>query len=147
MKTAFSDLHRFAPYVLIMPSLFYLAAAASADEVRLKNGGHLIGIALEGDSHVTVDLPTGTIVLPKAEVEAIVPGHTLLHEYEERYAEAKEKGIAAAYLDLAHWARRSGITRDSETLPRLALRVEPGNTEAHCLLGQVWSQGRWTSVQ
>jgi hypothetical protein len=126
-------------------AILFGTQAASADEVRLKSGGHLIGIAREGATGITVELPYGTVVLPRDKVAFILPGRTALHEYEERSARAARQGDAADYFELALWARRSGITRDVTALLSRVLEIDPRHEEAHRLLGHVFTAGRWLS--
>jgi hypothetical protein len=50
-----------------------LAGLATADEVRLRNGGTLKGTAREESGNVVIDTELGTVTLAATEVEAILP--------------------------------------------------------------------------
>jgi hypothetical protein len=68
-----------------------MAGAASADTIKLKNGGTLEGVVLkEGDGAVVVRLKYATVTLDKTDVEAIERGKV-------------EAAPAAAAVRLARW--------------------------------------------
>ena len=62
--------------------LFLLFGAnALADQVHLKSGGTLLGIAREEGDRIVVELKIGTAVFPKSAVSRIVLGHMVaIHE-------------------------------------------------------------------
>ncbi len=60
-------------YSLTIGFLLGLAALATADEVKLKNGGTLKGTAREEAGNVVVETGHGSVTVPASEVDDILP--------------------------------------------------------------------------
>ena len=130
-------------YLAVVTFVLGLALNATADEVRLANGGKLEGIARQEGDRVIVEVKTGTISLPRSEVAGIVRGRTLLHEYRERHARVRDSEEASDVYDLALWAKVKGLSRHVAPLARRILKLDPDHREARGLLGFVRYGGRW----
>ncbi len=131
--------------ILAVAALAALAGAAQADEVVLRNGQKLVGIAREEGDKIMVELPLGTVGFAKADVVSITPGRTILHEYRDKADAIKESKDAKDYLALAKWARESGLKRYEAANLEAALRIDPNNESAHRALGHVFHKGKWMS--
>ncbi|MBI4564370.1 MAG: hypothetical protein HY716_06725 [Planctomycetes bacterium] len=128
---------------LLLLAFLTPSLAARADEVRLKNGGHIVGIAEVRGDQVTVEMPFGTATIPKTEVLEITPGRTILHEYREKYAKMSESGDATGFYELALWAEREGVSRHWKPLLQRVLALDPDHAGARGRLGYVLHDGRW----
>lgn len=120
-----------------------LAGVASADEVHLRNGNRLVGLArIEGD-RVVIELKIGTVSVPRSEVDRIEPGRCIQHDYFERLAGAESSGRAETFFALAEWAKAEGLTRYVGGLCERVLAIEPDHAGARRALGYVRHEGRW----
>lgn len=124
-------------------ALLFLAGAAWADEVFLRNGGKLEGVARRNGDRVVVEMRAGTVTLRTTDVVEIVTGETPLHEYQQRLARVQSNPGASAYFDLALWAKSQGLARYVNGLLERVIALEPGHEGARKLLGQVFHEGRW----
>ena len=115
----------------------------AADEVQLKNGNKLVGIAREEGDRVVVEVGAGTVTLWRSEVERIVVTKTALHEYQERLQRIAKSTQAADFVDLAVWARENGVPRYSVPLLERAIALEPDHKAAREMLGHAFLNGRW----
>jgi len=121
-----------------------LASAAIADEVLLKNGRTIVGIAHEDGGRVVVETRLGDIGFPKADVESIIPGTTPLHEYQERLSALDNTcATPADIFGLASWAREQGLVRYVHGLLQRTIEADPDHAEARRLLGFVRYEDRW----
>lgn len=118
-------------------ALFLLAGVARADEVFLKNGGRLEGIARSDGDRVIVEMKAGSVTLRAADVAEVVRRTTPLDEYAARLARVQSNPNARAYFDLALWAKSQGLSRYVSGLLERAIALEPGHEGARKLLGQV----------
>jgi len=101
--------------------------AASADSVYLKNGQSFEGVeaTVSGD-HVRIELPIGSMRLALAQVERIDESDSTLGEYRSREARLRREGAgAAAWLELALWARAAAFDRGVEKAALVAARLDP----------------------
>lgn len=127
----------------VLTALLTLGGTAIADEIRLTNGGRLSGMAREEGDRVVVEMAAGTVILQRADVVAVTPGRTLLHEYEERLERAEANGDPSALFDLATWARDNELFRYVSPLLTRVVAAVPDHAEAHLLLGHVLYGGKW----
>ncbi|MBI4565607.1 MAG: hypothetical protein HY716_13010 [Planctomycetes bacterium] len=130
-------------YAVSLSILAILAGPAVADEVKLRTGGSIVGIAREEGDRVVVELPIGTIAVPRSDVIEIIPGRTLLHAYEEKFAEIQDRRDPEAFYRLAQWAKTNGISRHVEPLLQHVLSLDPDHEGAREDLGFVRDDGRW----
>lgn len=124
-------------------ALLFLAGAAWADEVFLRNGGKLEGVARQDGDRVIVEMKAGTVTLRATDVAEIVNGETPLHAYQQRFARVQANPSASAYFELALWARSNGLGRYVTGLLESVVALEPEHAAARKLLGQVFHEGRW----
>lgn len=137
-------MNRFAAIVLILPAI---ASTAFADEVQLRSGGKIVGIAREEKDHVVVETGYGTVAFPADQVMSITKGQTPLHAWPVRYAEIEKSRDARDFLKLAAWAKENDLPKFVLGLMRRALELDPENAEAREALGFVRHQGQWLTVQ
>ena len=71
---------------------------AFADQIKLKSGGVLVGLAREEGDRVLVELPTGVIGFDKADVEEIIRSRTVMHDYRDFLAGAEKANTAPAFF-------------------------------------------------
>jgi hypothetical protein len=120
-----------------------LSIAAYCDEILLTNGRTLVGISREESGRVIVEMNFGTVGIPRAEVQSIVPGRTLLHDYQD-YASALDIcPDASSLFDLALWAKAHGLTRYVDGLLQRTIALDPEHEQARKMLGFVCYQGSW----
>lgn len=124
-------------------AFLFLVGVARADEVFLKNGGKLEGIARHEGERVVVEMNTGSVTLRATEVAEIVSKGTPLHEYQARLARVQSNPSAGAYFELALWAKSKDLSRYVTGLLERVIALEPGHEGARELLGQVFQAGRW----
>lgn len=134
-------------YASVMALVLLASLCARADEIRLKNGGKLVGVAREEGDRVIVELGSGTARLPKSDVAEIVPGRTALHEYQVKLRELGEDASAEAVFRLAVWARGEKLSRYVTALLERVITLDPDHRGARELLGYVQHDGRWLPKQ
>ena len=122
-----------------------LTTVALADEVMLKNGRTLVGIARTEGPRVVVETRLGDIGFPKEEVRSIVPGQTPIHEYQERLQALGDSPQAADTFALAMWAHDQGLVRYVNGLLQKTIDLEPNHAEARKLLGFVKYGDCWVT--
>lgn len=127
----------------VLTALLTASGSAAADEVRLANGGRLSGMVREAGDHVVVRMAAGDAILQRADVVAVIPGWTLLHEYEEKLESAEATGAPSALFELAVWARDNGLFRYVPPLLARVVVAVPDHAEAHRLLGHFPHEGKW----
>lgn len=95
-----------------MAAFLLLASAASADEVSLKSGGKVEGIAKKEGDKVIVETLAGTTTLDASQVVHINTAHTATIEvYYEKAKGIESSGKAIDFLELAIWCKANGATR------------------------------------
>ncbi len=114
-----------------------------ADEVHLKNGNKLEGIAREEGDRVIVELGAGNVTLWSSEVEKIVVTKSPLHEYQERLQKIEKSTTADDFVALALWARANGMPRYAVPLLEKAITLDPDHPAARGMLGYVFLDSRW----
>jgi hypothetical protein len=102
--------------------LLALAAAASADDIVLKNGATLSGIIRrETPEAVTLDIPQGTIRIERHQIRSIERSEdTPLHEFRARAADTADH-----HWDLADWCVGNGLSCELRPLIVQALKLDP----------------------
>lgn len=108
-----------------------------ADDVRLKNGNTLVGLAREEGSQIVLEVPSDTVTLWKSDVESIVPGRTLLHEYHEKLKAIEASKDAGDYYTLALWCRDRGLPGYVGRVLRKTVALDPDHKEARALLASL----------
>ncbi|HTF56605.1 MAG TPA: hypothetical protein VK661_05155 [Planctomycetota bacterium] len=120
-----------------------IPSIASADEIQLRSGGKIVGIAREEKDRVVVETGYGTVAFPSDQVMSITKGQTPLHAWPTRYAEIQKSRDARDFLKLAAWARENDLPKYVGGLMRRAFELDPENAEAREALGFVRHRGRW----
>jgi hypothetical protein len=129
--------------------LWVLAAgAALADEVQLANGARITGIvSRKTASEVVVEVGAGTLTFRSAEVSAINPGRTPLHEFKERREALRGSGSAEDRHALAAWAKEQGLHRHVAGLCYEAIELDPEHAGARSLLRHEKRDGKWLTFE
>jgi hypothetical protein len=116
-------------------ALAMMAGAASADEIYLRSGGHLSGVIVrESASSVEIEIGAGVVTIPRALIQNIVQGPSALAAYQAR-ARALSPNDVAGWLELAEYARTSGLTGQARDAYRRVLVLDPNNAVARHGLG------------
>jgi hypothetical protein len=124
--------------VALAPSL------ARADSVHLKGGRVLEGAAsVEGDK-VAIELESGRVSVPLAEVERIERATPALERAEQR-ERALAPGDAAGLLKLADFCREHDLLGRERALLERILTIAPEHAEARRRLGFVRTSEGWTT--
>jgi hypothetical protein len=90
-----------------------LAAAASADEITLKDGRVLKGDVTSDDGKVVkIELRKGSVTVDKTDVVSIVEKPTAEQEYEARKAKL-DVGNARAHLELGTWCAKNDLPEEA----------------------------------
>ena len=112
--------------------LLLLAAAVAlplrADTVRLKNGRAYEGVIAERvPQGVRVQLAFGHIVIPAEQVAAIEKSPSALATYLQRKAalQARPSANAAAWLELAFWAKTNDLPSAAREAALVAAEIDP----------------------
>jgi hypothetical protein len=104
---------------LLGPVLLLCAGALLADDVRLHNGKTFEGVVVaERDGTLDLQVPGGTISIPRTSVREIVASDSPYTEYLNRAAELRRIGAGASrWVELARWAS----ARQMDTAAREAI--------------------------
>lgn len=124
-----------------------LAGAAWADEVTLRSGRKIVGIAREEGDRIIVEMPLGTVGFPKDDVVSITPGRTLLHDYRDKAEAVRDTKDAKDFYALAKWARENGLTRYVNPNLQKCLELDPNHEWARRELGYVLHNGKWMTQE
>lgn len=133
-------------FALIALALAAGSGAAAADEVVLRNGQKLAGIAREEGKQVVVEIGAGTVSFPRDQVVSITPGPTPLHEYRDRYEAIRNSPKAQDFYELAKWARERGVSRYVRPLLQRTLELDPNHEWARRDLGFTRHEGKWLTA-
>lgn len=137
MKTLILAASGSAFLAIVMP------ARAFADDVYLTNGGIISGIVRSESDWSYVEVPSGAVSLPSAQVSRVERARHDLHDYyERRVALGESKDTNAIYL-LAAWCKSNGLSRFTVELSRRILALEAEHDGARALLGHQKRDGRW----
>ncbi len=123
--------------------LLLLCASVSADEVRLKGGGKVVGIATEKDGKVIVEVGIGKVAFPKDEVLSIKSGRTPLHEYRDRAAKIGRDATAGEHYELAVWAGERRLGLHERRHLKKTIELDPDHEGARRALGFQLYKGKW----
>lgn len=104
------------------------AAPTLADDVHLVNGAVFEDVSTERtDTHVLIEMPIGRLRLPNEQVDRIVDGDSPIATYRRRSNAllSNPSSGAGAFLDLARWAVRQGLTGQARQAALIAARFDP----------------------
>jgi hypothetical protein len=130
--------------LFLLPVLLF-AAAASADEVHLKDGGKLVGDATKVGDEYVVETPHGRSRVKASEVALVVEGRTAWDDYADKLKAASDDD-AAAQLALGDWCRDAGLASNAKKHWTRAVAIDPDQAEARKRLGFVRHDDRWLTV-
>jgi hypothetical protein len=117
-----TEMRRLVPAVLLL-----LPALARADEVRLKNGKVFEGvIAVERGDVIEVQIPGGSLSLPRSSVREVVHSASPYGDYLQRAEALRKRDAGAAdWLALARWTRRQGLDSAAREAALAAAAQDP----------------------
>ena len=121
------------------------ASPVRADDVHLTNGGMISGIVRSESDWITIEVASGTVSIPSAQVVRVERTRHVLHDYYDRLAPIEKGKDPEALYKLAAWCREKGLSRSSIDLSKRVLALDPANEGAHALLGHQKRDGRWLS--
>lgn len=125
-----------------------LGSAALADEVQLKNGGVIKGIAREEPGKVQVDTGVGTLTIPADDVCFVRQEDSgPLREYGERVAALGRNPTASAVFETALWTKEQHLSQFTSTLLYWTLALDPDHAQARQMLDFVREGDRWIPRQ
>ncbi|MCB1055715.1 MAG: hypothetical protein KDD11_09415 [Acidobacteria bacterium] len=136
---------------ILFVSLALLGAVAtlpaSADVVKLKNGGDLEGKVRDtGDGQVEVVLPYGSITFGADMVASVEPSATLDEEVARRLHELEPDDAQGLY-ELAQWCRDHDAYTLASRLLEEVLAIDPDHAEARRALGYLRVDGQWLTEE
>lgn len=131
----------------LLPCVVALAllAAASADEVYLKNGSVIEGDVSERGERVEIATGGGVMTIERSQVERIVRKQSRADDYALRAAEVRE-GDIEGHRALALWCEEHDLYVERRQEYEAILRVSPEDPQARAALGYVRVMGRWVTV-
>jgi hypothetical protein len=121
-------------------------APASADTLRLANGGVVEGEIIEKTAETyTVRTLIGTVKLSVDSVASVEEGPSVFEDYRERVAATPD--TPAAQTGLGEWCGEVGLTPERRRHLERAIELDPGYEPArkalgHVRVGAVWVDGR-----
>ncbi len=113
------------PLVLVLLAL--AAAPALADDVTLRNGKVVTGLAREEGDRIVVELPFGTVAYSRDEVVTILKAETPMHVYRDRLEKIRASRDPRDWESLLAYAKEQGLHRYVGALSAKLLELEPGN--------------------
>lgn len=119
-----------------------VATPALADEVVLKDGQRIEGVAREVGDEIEVQLDFGTVSFAKSEVASVKRGATRIAELSERRAALRSGDVEGLYR-LGVWAERHELHSQSRAIWREVIDASPDHMAARQALGFRKHEGRW----
>ena len=105
--------------------LLVAVSAATADVLRLKNGGTMVGkVVAANDKEVTFRTSAGVLTVPRANVAAIEQSEAPLDAYTRRAAELADDDVDG-HFDLAEFATKQGLRKQAIAHLRQVLASQP----------------------
>lgn len=120
----------------------WFAAPARADQVVLKDGQHVEGVAVERSDSVDVALDFGTITFQNSEVQEIVRAPSAIEELDRRHRALAKEDIEGR-RQLARWAIARGLQTRARAIYRQIVQLAPSDTPSHLALGDHLVDSRW----
>lgn len=125
-----------------------MSAAVLADEVQLKNGGVVRGIAREEPGKVHVDTGVGTLTLAADDVCSVrQEDNGPIREYRERLTALGQCPSADAVFETALWTKEQHLSQFTSTLLYWTLSIDPDHAKARQMLDYVREGDRWMPRQ
>lgn len=120
-----------------------LARPCLADEVVLRSGQKIQGIAREEGDRIVVEVAVGTVSFPKKDVVSVTRGRTILHDFKEKVEALAGSRKADEWYALAAWGRENGLGGRSRALVQKVLELDPQHEWARRELGFQLHKGKW----
>jgi len=116
--------------ILLLP---LLAGGALADIIKLKSGGRLEGdIIEEGKAHVSIEILSGKVSIPREEIDSIDTDHeSPLEVWNGMWPVYRDQREAEVFCFLMHWCRAQGLKAQEKMLHDRARALEPGHDFEH----------------
>lgn len=123
-----------------------MAHVASADLIRLKNGGEVRGTVIRKSdgfrSEVSITTLTGArIVVDRVDIEFVTPRSINLELYESKVRRLPD--TVEAHWELAEWCREKKLSRQREEQLEAILALDPDHEGAHRALRHQFHDGEW----
>jgi hypothetical protein len=142
-RVRFSTVSRIT--VLLLAFCLGSSGSASADVIRLLNGGEIRGELLaeaEEDSAVTIETLSGTIIsVDEDAIEYVQRRSRLIEEYTTRSRLVPD--TVEARWELAEWCRANLLREQREEQLELLLEIDPDHEDARRILQHVQHNGEW----
>jgi len=115
-------------FVALLLAFVLLRAPSFADTVYLTNGRSFEGVIAEvGDTAVKIQMPGGSLSLPRSHVLRVEKADSAFAEYLVRKASLKRDGAGAGeWLKLARWAKSEGLEQAAREAALAAADRDPG---------------------
>jgi len=126
--------------VLCTPSVIALA-----DYVHLEGGRVLEGKVEQRGDQVTIELESGTISLPAADVKQIERRESDVERFERRYAQLRADDVSGR-MELADFCRSRDMRARELKLLREVLARDPEHARARARLGYVRGPNGWITL-
>lgn len=119
-----------------------MPALVAADVVVMDDGRTFTGIVTLQDQIVIIQMPYGSVSLPRSKVLRIELKQTPQQELAAKL-EAIDEGDAKSLAALAVWAGEHGLVRESSQLCERVLNLDSDNAQARRGLGFLRIDGKW----
>lgn len=121
---------------------------ASADLIRLKNGGDLRGTidrrSGPTSDEVTIESLSGAvIVVGREHVQFVTRRPMIVEEYETLARKTAE--TVEGHWDMAEWCRENALKSQRDTHLARVVELDPEHEAAHKALGHILHDGEWTT--
>jgi DNA-binding transcriptional ArsR family regulator len=111
---------------LLLPLLLIAPLRLAADDVYLTNGKTFEGVIAEvSETSVRIRMPGGEISLPRSQVLRVEKQDSGFAEYLRRKQALGAGAPAAAWLDLARWARANELEQGAREAALRAAEIDP----------------------
>lgn len=119
--------------------------AASADLVKLMNGGELRGKIVqhaENRQRIRLETLTGAIVVvDRDQTQFVTMRPLIVEEYETRSRRVEDTW--ESHWELSEWCRKHGLSKERAAHLQRVTELSPDHDKAQIALGRVWHEGSW----
>ncbi|QDT43265.1 hypothetical protein Pan241w_33650 [Gimesia alba] len=124
----------------------FLSSVASADLIKLKNGGEVRGKLLRttsgsAETRVIQTLSGGSITIDSQNIEFITNRPLSIEEYESRSKEIED--TVEAHLRLADWCLKNHLSSQRLEQMEKIIQLDPDHAKARAALGYSKRDGEW----
>lgn len=113
--------------------LLLMSGTARADIVKLKHGGQIEGwVKLDDAAGVVIEMPSGVVTIPRANIESIDYDHeSKIEVFYQMWNSFKDAKVAEGYCFLVHWCQDNKLEKFIPMLKRACWDVDPGHDFEH----------------